>query len=210
MEDKIVDHIKEKYNPLAIILYGSRATDVAKEHSDWDIACLINGESKSDSFEFEGESLDLGLYHYPLDLVTALKHFDGTLQSARLLYDQNAAGEKFLAEIKSHYALGRNLTDEQLALRNQFMTRRLKKLQQSQDNSALFAIHIGVFIERATQYWFEVLNNKWRTSLRSRLVMIEQEDKEFYNSLETLGSEKVNNLEKISTAQSIIDKIFQK
>ncbi len=209
MEDKIVNHIKEKYNPLAIILYGSRATDVAKEHSDWDIACLVEGESKSDSFEFEGESLDLGLYHYPLDLVTALKHFDGTLQSAKLLYDQNGVGEKFLAEIKSHYALGRNLTEEQIAMRHQFLLRRLKKLEQSQDNPALFAIHIGVFIERATQYWFEVLNNKWRTSLRSRLAVIQTEDQSFYDYLEKLSSH-ITIGEKIDIAGIVNSKIFGK
>lgn len=208
MQDKIVSYIKDKYNPLAIILYGSRSADVAKEHSDWDIACLVEGDSKSDSFEFEGESVDLDLHHYPLDLETALKYFDGTLQSAKLLYDKDQIGEELLSKIKAHYALGRNLTNDQVNLRQQFMLRRLKKLQQSQDNSALFTIHLGVFVEKATQYWFEVLNNKWRTSLRSRLAVIKADDPDFYVKLENLSSS-IELSEKIEIAKELNAKIFK-
>jgi hypothetical protein len=207
MEEKIVEFIRQKYNPLAIILYGSRATDIAKEHSDWDIVCLVNNDSKSDSFEFEGESIDLDVQHYPLELASALEVFDGTLQSAKLLLDTNGVGEKFLSDIKTHYALGRNLSDEDINLRKQFLNRRLTKLIQSEDNSILFSMHIGVFIEKATQYWFEVLNNRWRTSLRSRLAVIEHEDLDFYKSLELLAS-KTDLRVKISEAKLLISKIF--
>ncbi len=40
--DKIKDRIKEKYHPVNIVLYGSRARGDAKTDSDWDLLILIN------------------------------------------------------------------------------------------------------------------------------------------------------------------------
>ena len=40
--NKIKDRIKEKYHPVNIVLYGSRARGDAKADSDWDLLILIN------------------------------------------------------------------------------------------------------------------------------------------------------------------------
>ncbi len=36
MEQKIVDYILQKYNPVGLVLHGSRATGHAVADSDWD------------------------------------------------------------------------------------------------------------------------------------------------------------------------------
>lgn len=207
MQEKIIEFIKAKYNPLAIILYGSRSTDVALQHSDWDILCVTNDQFTGDSFELDGESVDLDVIQYPIDTQEMLEKFDGTLQTAKILYDSYGIGNQLLNNIKAEYAKGRNLSDKKLNLRKQFLKRRFKKLQQSQDNQVLFTIHLGVFIEKATQAWYEIINNRWRTSLRSRLITIEREDPDFYISLNELsGSSDISA--KLTAAEQVLKKIL--
>ena len=206
MEQKIVDAIILKYNPVGIILYGSRSTDVALEHSDWDIVCITNSHSGSDSFSIDGEDVDLDIIKLPIDTQTILEHFDGTLQTAKILFDTNNQARTLLDGVLAEYSKGRNLSDEKLNLRRQFLKRRFKKLTQSQDDKILYTIHIGVFIEKATQAWYEILNNRWRTSLRSRLIAIKQEDPEFYLLLEQLTN---NDMEvSLASAKQILSKII--
>lgn len=209
MEQKIVSFIKNQYNPLAIILYGSRAIDGQGVQSDWDIVCLVEGESRSDSFIFENQFVDLDLEHYPFDPRRVIKVFDGTLQNAKLLDDTNGVGKKFLTEIHAMYALGRNLTPAEVSQREQFFRRRLLKLQQSIGNPTLFSIHLGVFLEKATQYWYEVIKNRWRTSLRSRLVVIQSEDPGYFTYLAQLSSS-IGAEEKLILAEQVVDTVFQK
>lgn len=153
MEQKIVNAIIAKYNPVGIILYGSRSTNVALEHSDWDIVCITNSHSGSDSFSIDGEDVDLDIIKLPIDTTTLLEHFDGTLQTAKILFDTNNQARTLLDGVLVEYSKGRNLSDEKLNLRRQFLKRRLKKLTQSQDDKILYTIHVGVFIEKATQAW---------------------------------------------------------
>ena len=206
MEQKIVNAIIAKYNPVGIILYGSRSTNVALEHSDWDIVCITNSHSGSDSFSIDGEDVDLDIIKPPIDTTTLLEHFDGTLQTAKILFDTNNQARTLLDGVLVEYSKGRNLSDEKLNLRRQFLKRRFKKLTQSQDDKILYTIHVGVFIEKATQAWYEILNNRWRTSLRSRLIAIKQEDPEFYLLLEQLTN---NDMQvSLASAKQILGKII--
>ncbi len=206
MEQKIVNAIIAKYNPVGIILYGSRSTNVALEHSDWDIVCITNSHSGSDSFSIDGEDVDLDIIKLPIDTTTLLEHFDGTLQTAKILFDTNNQARTLLDGVLVEYSKGRNLSDEKLNLRRQFLKRRFKKLTQSQDDKILYTIHVGVFIEKATQAWYEILNNRWRTSLRSRLIAIKQEDPEFYLLLEQLTN---NDMQvSLASAKQILGKII--
>ncbi len=36
MKEKLIEFIKEKYKPVAIVLHGSRVNGYSREHSDWD------------------------------------------------------------------------------------------------------------------------------------------------------------------------------
>ena len=44
MKEKLVEYLKEKYNPVAIVLHGSRANGNAREHSDWDFVVFTTSD----------------------------------------------------------------------------------------------------------------------------------------------------------------------
>jgi hypothetical protein len=195
MEEKIISHFLQ-YQPKAILLYGSRASDYAKPNSDWDVVLLSNVEQKNISTVIDGQNVDADVILYPISDEKIISYFNGTLQSARTLYDPEGIGQELIKRVQNIYAQGRNLSGDEVSARNEFLERRFKKLLDNVGNSVVFAVHLGVFIDKAIQYWFEVLHNRWRTSLGTALGIIQTEDPEY-----------AADLENIAKAESITDKI---
>lgn len=55
----LIDDLNQKYNPEGIILHGSRSSDNAKEHSDWDIFVLLHDvHTKISTYVLHGQHID--------------------------------------------------------------------------------------------------------------------------------------------------------
>jgi len=59
IEQKLVDYLKAKYSPLAILIHGSRASGFAREHSDWDFAILVDKDTQVDREIIDGANIEV-------------------------------------------------------------------------------------------------------------------------------------------------------
>jgi predicted nucleotidyltransferase len=66
-KDKIATYLKDKYDPEALILHGSRAAGQATEHSDWDIFMLDTQELPNETSRKFGAELDVAAKKLPVD-----------------------------------------------------------------------------------------------------------------------------------------------
>ena len=62
MEETILQYLRDKYRPLAIILYGSFADGTNGPGSDFDALLIAEGEKRHDDSLFEGVPLDVFVY----------------------------------------------------------------------------------------------------------------------------------------------------
>ncbi|OHA92923.1 MAG: hypothetical protein A3D37_01485 [Candidatus Zambryskibacteria bacterium RIFCSPHIGHO2_02_FULL_38_22] len=203
MEELITTYLKEKYNPLAIILYGSRASNKANKDSDWDFVILVENEIEVVIEMIEGQIVDLDVIKLPVSKDELIKQFDGTLQISKVVFDTNDIANKLLESIKEVYSKGRNLRAKELENRKNFITRRLNKLESSLENNAMFFFHLGIFFEKAVQYWFEIKKNRWKVAPATALKIVEEEDKNYSDLLGVLYSN-LSNQEKLDSARKII------
>lgn len=60
--EKIIGYIKEKYQPHAIIIYGSFADGSANEHSDFDALVIADRDKTHDASVIDGIILDVFIY----------------------------------------------------------------------------------------------------------------------------------------------------
>ena len=132
-----------------------------------------------------------------------IKQFDGTLQISKVVFDTNDIANKLLESIKEVYSKGRNLRAKELENRKNFITRRLNKLESSLENNAMFFFHLGIFFEKAVQYWFEIKKNRWKVAPATALKIVEEEDKNYSDLLGVLYSN-LSNQEKLDSARKII------
>ena len=86
-EQKIVAVLKEKYNPVAIFLHGSRAVGKERVHSDWDIVMLFTGDIPRKGYreEIEGEDVEWKAFNVPAEESSIHEVFDVYLQFAKVL-----------------------------------------------------------------------------------------------------------------------------
>lgn len=62
MKAEIIEYLKGKYHPLAMIVYGSFADGTNNAHSDFDALVICEGEQGHDSTSFGDTPLDVWLY----------------------------------------------------------------------------------------------------------------------------------------------------
>lgn len=202
IREKIVGYLKEKYRPIAIISHGSRSSNYFTPQSDWDFWVITDLEVGSSVEDFEGQSLDVMIAKYPIEGEVA-QIFGGTLQNARVLFDTNGKGEEILKNAREIYQQGRNLSDKERENRLDFITRRLKKLEDNTDNPGVFFFHLGTFYDRALRYWFEVKQNQWPKHPAIGLQVIKKNDHQYFDLLKVLFSENSSS-KKLEAAREIV------
>ncbi len=205
-EEKIIAHLVDKYQPVALILYGSRASGKATPQSDWDFVVLVDTSVESGSEEIEGQFIDVDTLLISTPTQEVIRIFDGTLQIAKVVYDIDGQGKALLEKVQEVYKQGRNLAEKEISNRKSFITRRLRKLEDATENHGVFFYHLGVFFEKAIQYWFELRQNRWKLSPGTALKVIAEEDKEYSQLLEILSSN-VSNEKKLLAAKEIQQRV---
>ena len=100
--DAIIGYIKQKYRPLALIVYGSFADGSNNAHSDFDaLAILPDGEAGHDGARVDGTELDL--FYYPArafageyDPAEYAQVWDG-----RILWDADGSAARLQAAVRA-------------------------------------------------------------------------------------------------------------
>lgn len=207
MQEEIVKHLENKYQPIGIILHGSRATETAKEKSDWDFLVFVQEQKEGGTETYEGELIDADVVAFPISPEEFIKTHGGIFQVAKVLSDKDKQLEVFLNQVQQIYSTGRKLTSQEKENRKNFLTRRFRRLQDNVNEQLVFFYHLGVFYEKAIQYWFDLKRDRWPLSPARALKVIEEEDPAYYKLIEILVSS-ASDQEKLDAASQIYEVII--
>ena len=102
MEAAILRYLKDKYRPLAIILYGSFADGTNGPGSDFDALLIAEGERRHDDSLFNGLPLDVFVYppetfQQDYDPAEFLQVYDG-----RITEDRGGLAAGLLERVRAH------------------------------------------------------------------------------------------------------------
>lgn len=103
--DRIIKYIREKYRPIALIVYGSYADGSNNAHSDFDaLAITESGGEIHDTGFADGVQLDL--FAYPSDHFAGDFDPDEILQIAdgQILWDTDGLAEGLMAQVRQYIA----------------------------------------------------------------------------------------------------------
>lgn len=211
MEKEITDHLVKKFNSVAIILHGSRASEFAKPHSDWDIYIFVNQDIEGREFageRFMDQSLDVSLIKFPVDDQVIKDKLVAVSHSAKVVFDPEGQGERMLQQAREIRSLGINLTQKEKDNRKLFMTRCVDRLRDSVENDAFFFFRLGTdFMRIALNNWFTILHNEYSIPVYMSLPRIKKDDPEYYQALEKLWSKETNSV-KLEAVEYIFSRLF--
>lgn len=208
MKDKIVEHIKNKYQPDAIILHGSRARGYERELSDWDIVLLFNTETtfKSGRELFENQNIEFSVHTLPI--ADIFETFSSKLQNAVVLYERNDEGRRLLNEAIAFYAKGVHWSHEKLEAHKLWFQGRLDGMKNYVDTPEIFYKYFGDIYDRVFNYWYWLKQKRHSQPVYVALKDIQQLDPEYYNLLLKLTDQDTSLEMKVETSEKIRDYLF--
>ena len=113
-EDAILRYIAGRYDPEAVVLYGSYADGTADENSDFDALVIAGRERKHDSSEIDGTVLDV--FVYPAD--TFLSDYDPEefvqVFGGRIVLDRTGAAGRLMRRVREHVSGMEPKTEDEL------------------------------------------------------------------------------------------------
>ena len=205
----IVSRLREKHRPTAIILHGSRAAGHHRPRSDWDLFLLFFHEPEVlvGREEIEDEDVEWQALKVPIPEGDVLRRCGVQLQYARILWESDlAAGTDLLKQATTIYARGVRLTELQISQYRQYLVHKANGMEDDIETPYLFLRHQAVFLERASNWWFE-LRGEYRKPLYLAMPIILQRDPEYSSLLMVLASS-VPNAQKVQAARGLISKLF--
>jgi len=210
MEEKISAYLKEKYNPDAIILHGSRAIGEFREHSDWDFIFLYKSEKTVGAFRelIENQNIEIQSHTAPLLEEDILDTVGLKLQNARVLFEIDDLATDLLNLSKEVYARGFVWPDTWPTGTRLWMQGRIDGMKDTAEDPSLFYRYFCQFYPRAISDWFRVLHKEFPKPEYIALPEIKERDLEYYKLLEKLVNSKISLKEKASISQQISDKLF--
>lgn len=206
IQDKIIEYLKNEYDPEAIILAGSRVTGHELKDSDWDLWLLNSAKkSKAGFLKFEDEFLDVTIKDWPEeDKFFSIPY--GPLYPSKVLFAKSEERAKELIKrTKEAYNQGPlDLYKDSVMSRFSKLTRWLGKIKQNVDNPLVEFFYAGYFYEVCLRAWFEV-QNKWPVSPKQGLEKIKDDDPDFYDLLESFHKSSSKN--RLQIAMDILEKL---
>lgn len=200
-EKSIVDRLVDRYNPKAIILYGSRAQGKGRPKSDWDIALIFNAEfSGQEESVINGQYIDLRFIDGSKDPDVLAGELGSLFFGARVLYETDGAGFELLSKINEVAKSGPRLNDEEIVRKLNFVNRSIERLEYYVDDDVVFAYHLGDLYTRLEKFWY-LFRNEWSKPIYLAANDIQGRDPEYFEQLSKIAKE-ANNEEKLKAVRN--------
>lgn len=209
-ENKIVEYLRSRYQPVGILLHGSRAVGKNREHSDWDIIMLFDKEIPRKGYreEVESEDVEWKAFQTPISEEKILDTFDVYLQFAKVLWEKELVASELIQKALMVYSKGPNLPEETVKREKQFFEHKIFGMKDDKDTCYMFLRHLSVLFNRASNMWFEILHNEFAKPFYIAIPIIKEKDANYYDHLMILCSNTSSNDEKIVAAEWISKKLF--
>lgn len=206
-EQKLTEYLKEKYNPKALALHGSRANGMSREHSDWDFVMFTDHDVKPLTREI---IFDANIELAQIILPVAEDKFLGfpfRKENTKILYDPESIAKELIEKTDEKVKEGNNFTEDDRTKRYAFLSSALDGMRDYKDDPLCLFDKKTDFYTRCTGPWFKFKNREFEPSHYIAYPRIEKEDPKFYALIKDFVNETDGeNLVKIGT--DIIEHLF--
>lgn len=207
-ENEIVEHLKETYDPIAIVLTGSRVSGKASSNSDWDFYVFTSEMRKDGLNSYKGETLDVTVVNYPVGENYILSTRYHPEQHIKVVFDKSGGwiGDIVKRTQEKYEKEPEELPQEEYERLKKVMARYIEKSEGRKEVEGLPFYYLGIFYEIAIRLWFQ-LKKEWPLPPYEALPHIQKRDLAFYRNLATIyGSGDVD--EKIGAARDMYWTLF--
>jgi hypothetical protein len=209
-KEKIVEHIKEIYNPVAMVLTGSRASKEFSLTSDWDFYVFTDKEFEWGFDSFEGEAIDISIEKYPVgdDFIFDTNYHPE--QFLEVVFDMSGGWlEDAVQRTRKKYLIGpEDISGNEYQRLKKVMMRYIQKVESRKDLHGQSFYYLGIYYQIALRLWFQ-FQNKWPLSPHGALSFIEKNDSNFSKLLMGISESKDVDVQLVS-AKSIYGLLFKK
>ena len=166
--EKIIDYIKQRYNPLSIILYGSYANGTNNLNSDFDALVIsFDHEQFHDTSFVDGIQLDLFVYpasyfEGDYDCNDFIQIFDG-----KIIVDRGGQGKALQAKVQSYLQNRPQISNAEIDASVDWCVKMLARVKRC-DAEGMFRWHwvlidsLEIFCDVMRQpYWGPKKSLKW-------------------------------------------------
>lgn len=208
-EKKLTDHIVRKYDPVAVVLHGSRASGYARTHSDWDFAILVNKDTEVEREIIDGMNFEIRALKLPYN-EKSIK--DGWIAlregNTKILFDPTDITKDIINAITKHYNTPRVWKNSEIFAAKAWFRSQIDGMIDYQDDQLAFFRKLGELYLKAMQGWFHFIHNEYMPQVYKSLPRIKTEDPEYYMLLTILSSNDANQ-EKIKAAEEIYKRVWK-
>ena len=188
-EQRLIEYMREKYDPVAIVLHGSRANGMAREHSDWDLVIFTKQDVKPISREIIfGANMELKQIVLPVPEDKFLGFFFRT-ENVKILYDPEFVAKSILKQNDILVGAGNKFTDIDRTKRYAFISSSLDGIRDYSDNRLILYDKKIDFYTRIIEAWFRFTRNEFEPSHYFAYPKIKECDPEFYGLIESFVAE---------------------
>ncbi|MEM9336733.1 MAG: nucleotidyltransferase domain-containing protein [Patescibacteria group bacterium] len=177
MEQQIVEHMREQFNPLSIIIHGSRAVGRERPHSDWDFFLLYDDARelpKNGRLIWNDQNIEFT--HHQLPIKNIEDEFGVKLQFGRLVYDENGEGAELVARAKEHYSQPAGWSETDDYNHRLWMKGRVDGMRDTLDQPLIFERYASDFYARITNYWYWAIHDSFPKPIYLALEEIAEKD----------------------------------
>jgi predicted nucleotidyltransferase len=209
MKEKLIQFIKDKYDPVAIILHGSRANGHERAHSDWDFIIFTKSNVNPHRDIQFGENFEIKQVILPASDDELQKDSLAFLlrnENQDVVYDPEGITPDLLTRSEEILKKGNNFGEVSRRARFAFLKSALDGMKDYKDNPMIFFSKKFDFYDRAVPAWFRFLHKEFKPSDYLALPRINHDDPEFFNMLENFVRSSPE--ESIVLGQDIIDHLF--
>ncbi len=207
VEDEIVDHLRARYNPVAIVLAGSRAQGSARAASDWDLFLFCGKKHGTELYTFAGHKLDLTFHTWPKPENYVFTNPYAPIYPAKILFDTSGGQlQGVLSRAKELSEKGPLLAySVACADHVKKLTRWLDKVCTHADRPEIQFYYAGILYEAVIRVWFEQ-RNLWPLPPVRAFPQIQSSDKTFGFLLKNF----VQAVDKSELAKDLIEHLVKK
>jgi len=209
MEKQLTDHLLEKYQPIAILLHGSRASGYAREHSDWDFAIIVDKDTQAKREIIDGANVEIQVLKLPFRQEDIEKKWlELRSDNVKITHDPQNICPNIIEKVTKYYAKPMEWTDGEIFGHKAWYRSHLDGMSDYQNDNEMFFRKLGELYTRSIMYWFHFLHNTYMPQVYLSLPRIEKEDPDHYALLKILASN-ASNEEKIQAGEAIYKRIWK-
>jgi predicted nucleotidyltransferase len=208
IEQELTDYIVEKYNPIAVLLHGSRASGNAREHSDWDFAIFVTEKITANREIIKSQNIEIRVLVLPIPDKIDNQWLVLRQGNVKVLYDPQNKTLDVIKKVTGFYSEPLDFSEGEFYGHGAWFRSQLDSMIDYQNEQEAFFRKLSELYPRVIMYWFHFIKHTYMPQVYYSLPILQTEDLHYFNYLKILAGN-FSNEEKIVAAENIYKRIWK-